>query len=137
MVLAVNFITFGTINDSGGSPISGCSVDARSNTNYQGIQQTTTNASGQYQMNLKQYANDGDTIMVHAHDSAEVGSHIFTLTLGNMAEQADLNLAGLSLTDVSEVMDVTTTLGTFTRTVTDITEIMDNITTAAHLQNNN
>ena len=65
MTLAVNNYVWGKVTD-GGTPVNGALVHARDSTEGQGDGDYTTGADGKYQINLKDIANDGHTILVWA-----------------------------------------------------------------------
>ena len=91
MTLPVPYFVYGNVTDSNNSNIESATVYASGNSSATSGA-TTTNADGNYQINLQDCSSDGDTIKVIATSGAYSKSDTFTLTLGNPPEQIDLQL---------------------------------------------
>ena len=97
MTIPVPTIVYGTITDSGGSPVNNATVSITDTTSPQGTATGTTNASGEYQINIMDYASDGDTIRVRCGANHEFNDTTFTLDVGDAPK-----LVNLSLVDVTK-----------------------------------
>ena len=95
MSVIVPVWTYGQIRDYGGNPQAGATVNASGSTGAaaDSYQSATTDSNGNYQMNIQDYVNDGDTVKVIATYAGLSNSDTYSLTLGDLPEQINLQLS--------------------------------------------
>ena len=92
MTLPVNFIAYGILRRENLVPIVGMTVQANDITSPHGAAKGVTNSSGKFMINLKNHANDGDTISVSCTYQRETKTVNFVLTLSEGTKEINLTL---------------------------------------------
>lgn len=92
MTLPVNFIVYGKVKRGNTSPINGATVRIISNTNPQGTATGNTDSSGKYLINVKNYANDSDSMAVSCTFQRESKTETFSLSIATGTKEINLNL---------------------------------------------
>ena len=116
MPLPVNFITFGTIKDSGGNPISSANVHCYKTGGSSA--DTTTDANGKYQVNIKTVVDNGDTVNVRSSGGGENKTGTFILDLSFSFQQIDLTLDETTLSETLSISETLSKYITLTNTET-------------------
>ena len=92
MGVIVPVYTYGIIRDYGGNPQAGATVNISGSTGAaaDSYATTTTDSNGKYQLNIQDYVNDGDTVKVIASYESDTTNTTYTLTLGDLPEEVNL-----------------------------------------------
>ena len=83
MSLPIPYIVYGTITDISSNPLESAEVRV-SGSSSESYTSDTTDSSGQYSVNIQNYATDGDTVTVTAIYNGKSGTNSFSLTLGEL-----------------------------------------------------
>jgi len=83
MTLPVPYIIYGTITDILSNSLESAEVRV-SGSSSESYTSDTTDSSGQYSVNIQNYATDGDTVTVTAIYNGKSGTNSFSLTLGEL-----------------------------------------------------
>lgn len=89
MTITFPFIFYGIVTD-GGTPVSSATVSFQDTTVDQGVASASTNASGKYQINIQNYATDGDTVNVWCRHSGKYKLVTCVVNISGAAQRADL-----------------------------------------------
>ena len=87
MTIPIPYFVYGTTKDSNGDPVD-VTVEAKGNSEASWA--STTSSTGQYMLNIQDNASDGDTVTVKATYLGEEVSDSFTLTLGDLPKEINL-----------------------------------------------
>ena len=82
MTLPVPYIVYGTITDINDNALSSADIKCSGNSS-ETYATDTTSATGEYSVNIQDYASDGDTVTVTVTYGAKSSSDSFVLTLGD------------------------------------------------------
>ena len=120
MTTAVPYLIWGKIYHGDGSTVwSGLTVQLIDQTDNQGTAEDTSKSNGYYQIEMSQYATDGDTIQVSAAYGNHTVSETFVLDISTGPKQQDLTL-GLSQSISELVGMIDTKIITSIKVVTEI-----------------
>ena len=124
MTLPVPYPVYGVITD-GGSPVNNALVHAQDTTTGGTIATTTTNANGEYQINLENIANDGNNITVWSSYDGKNKNYSFTLNIANKAERVNLALESTTLSDSVSLSESLSKIADMIRSNTDSITLSD------------
>ena len=129
ITLPVNYYVVGIITDDG-TPVSNANVHIQGDTVISG----TTNSSGKYTLNIKNYATNGATITVRGFGNGKYKTDTFILNIGNPAQLVNLALDAVTISDTITIGESVTQTANMQRNLNDTVTLGDNVTQMANMQ---